>query len=572
MAKLQRTFIGTKFYSMLCSGTVLMGLTALMGIADPLIAGILLGEEAVAGISLALPIYSLASFFAVSFSYGVPILYAGKTGAFRKDEADRCFGVGLSISCGLGLLLFLAMLLGTETYLKVFRISGQQYASADEYLRWMKYAVLLLPLNELLDGMVFADGDEKITLAANGTQGLLKVVLSVILCQRIGAKGLAIASLTSFAVSIGLSCLHFLRPGNTLRLNLAFSSTIVRSIVKLGLVDASTHLFVSLFSFCISFFISSFFGPEMLILASVISLLKEGQILFEGIGEAITPIISVYLGEETYPGVRKVWRLAKWSGRIESLVSTALLLIFAPSVVGLLDIGDPRTAEWAVQGLRMLSVTLIFTCRMFLDSSYFILVDRVPLGVLDTLLRELFPALPLAALGGVLAGVPGMFMGLTIAAPLGYVLSVVYVRLRYGRENYPLFIADRERRRKMFFFEFPVVPDHIVFVRDQIGKAMKDNACPDRLIQQVMLIFEELFMLIHDANPGRTVLAECAAEMGNPIHLVIKDNGRITDLTDLDRRLDSLRAYTLSGLLGKHSTRRLHLLALSYNHYALEIE
>ena len=124
----------------------------------------------------------------------------------------------------------------------------------------------------------------------------------------------------------------------------------------------------------------------------------------------------------------------------------------------------------------------------------------------------------------------------------------------------------------MFFFEFPVVPDHIVFVRDQIGKALKDNACPDRLIQQVMLIFEELFMLIHDANPGRTVLAECAAEMGNPIHLVIKDNGRITDLTDLDRRLDSLRAYTLSGLLGKHSTRRLHLLALSYNHYALEIE
>ena len=66
---------------MLCSGTVLMVLTALMGIADTLIAGLLLGADAVAGICLVLPVYSLASFFAVSFSYGVPILYAEKTGA-----------------------------------------------------------------------------------------------------------------------------------------------------------------------------------------------------------------------------------------------------------------------------------------------------------------------------------------------------------------------------------------------------------------------------------------------------------------------------------------------------------
>ena len=74
---------------MLCSGTILSVLTAVMGIADTLIAGTILGEDAVAGICLVLPIYSLASFFAVSFSYGVPILYAGKMGAFRKADSSR---------------------------------------------------------------------------------------------------------------------------------------------------------------------------------------------------------------------------------------------------------------------------------------------------------------------------------------------------------------------------------------------------------------------------------------------------------------------------------------------------
>ena len=173
---------------MLFSGTVLMVLTALMGTADTVIAGIILGENAVAGVCLALPVYALASFFAVGFSYGVPILYSRQTGAFRKAEADRCFGVGLTVNSLIGILMFIAITIGGDAYLRLFIHGGPVYDSGSEYLRWMKYAVLILPLNELLDGMVFADGDERITLVANLTQGLLKLALSVVLCRAMGRR------------------------------------------------------------------------------------------------------------------------------------------------------------------------------------------------------------------------------------------------------------------------------------------------------------------------------------------------------------------------------------------------
>ena len=146
-------------------------------------AGVILGETAVAGICLALPLYSMASFFAVFLSYGVPILYAGKIGAFRKEEADRCFGVGLSVTSLTGILMFTAILFGGDAFLKAYQPDSQVYAYASDYLFWMKFAVLLLPLNELLDGMLFADGDEAISLAANLTQGVAKIVLSVVLCM-----------------------------------------------------------------------------------------------------------------------------------------------------------------------------------------------------------------------------------------------------------------------------------------------------------------------------------------------------------------------------------------------------
>ena len=569
--RIQRSFIGSKYNSLFVSGTLVMVLMSVMGMLDTLIAGIILGEEGVAAICLVLPVYSLASFFVVCFSYGVPILYASKTGAFQREEANRCFGVGLTVACAIGLVMFAAVLAGGNAYLDACSPDPQTREIAREYLSWMKYAILLLPVSELLDGMLFADGDENISLAANLVQGAVKVALSVILCRSMGAKGLAIASLACFAASILMSFLHFFRPGNTLKLNLAFSPAILWDIIRYGLVDASTYLFLSLFTFAVDLFVIFAFGPEMLVLVSVIALIKEGQIFFEGIGEAITPLVSVYYGEKNHPGIRKIWKYANRSLWAESLLATAVLLIFAPQIVGLLGIRDPATAEQAVLGLRLLSLSLVFTCRLFLDSSYFILVEKIPLGVFDSFLRDLFPALPLAVLGGLAGGVTGFFIGLAVAPLPGYLLSVWYIRRKYGRENYALFLADMEQTKKARLYDFAVSPETVVRVRDEIGAALKECACPDRLANRVCLTFEELFMLIYDSNPGKTVLAECLVEIGDTVRLITKDNGRIVDLTDADRGVDSLRAYALSSLLEAHTTRRAHFLALSFNHNMLEI-
>jgi hypothetical protein len=56
-------------------------------------------------------------------------------------------------------------------------------------------------------------------------------------------------------------------------------------------------------------------------------------------------------------------------------------------------------------------------------------------------------------LGGFVGGVHGMFIGLTISPPLGYLLSFEYIKRRYGGENYPLFLADLEREKKAAWFE-----------------------------------------------------------------------------------------------------------------------
>ena len=129
-----------------------------------------------------------------------------------------------------------------------------------------------------------------------------------------------------------------------------------------------------------------------------------------------------------------------------------------------------------------------------------------------------------------------------------------------------------ESGTKTKLYQFRALPEEITRVRDRIGQELKDSACPDLMVNRVMFIFEELFLLIHDCNPGKAVHAECAVEIGETVRLITKDDGRIVDLMDTDHHVASLRAYALSNMIENHVIKRVHSLALSYNHNALEIQ
>ena len=556
---------------MLLSGTLLAVITSVFFMTDTLVAGIMLGEKAVEAVNIVLPVYSMAEFIALIFTLGVPILYVNKLGAFHKKEADRCFGMGLLVTAVVGLLLFFLIQLCKDSYLESFLQDGKIYGLAEDYLDWIKYVIMLIPANFLLNGMVYADGDEDLALAGGLMNGIGHIVFAVFLSQSMGIKGLGLASFISIAVSFLVLLVHFFRKSNTLRLRLYFSFRLLGSILKYGIVDACAYLFISLFTAGLSYYMISYFGEETLIVMSVFALIKETQLIFDGIGEAITPIMSMYLGEETYPGVRKVWKLARRSVRIESLIISLLLIIFAPQLISILGVEDATVAGEAAWGLRILSLTLIFSCRMFLDSSYFILINRIPLGVLACLLRDLIPALPFTLLGGWIGGIYGMFVGLMISPVAGYAMLVLYVRIRYGPESYALFLTEKEKNQSRILYEFSVTPDHITQIRDQIGERLTEKGFADSLVNKTMLLFEELFMTIYEKNSGREVLAECAVEMGEHILLILKDDGENLDLTDTDREVHSLRAYILSNLMGTYTTKRVHFLTLSYNRNAIEV-
>jgi hypothetical protein len=87
-------------------------------------------------------------------------------------------------------------------------------------------------------------------------------------------------------------------------------------VVSYSIYDSSSYLFLAVLTASLNAFISSTFGPEYLILASVITLCREFQLLFDGVGEASVPSSASSRGK-SHNGLRSSYSLANKTAIIE---------------------------------------------------------------------------------------------------------------------------------------------------------------------------------------------------------------------------------------------------------------
>ncbi|MCR5137854.1 MAG: hypothetical protein K6C12_12345 [Oscillospiraceae bacterium] len=561
-----------KYYSMLLSGTLSTIVVTVLLMSDSIIAGSVIGETAVAGITLVSPLYSLAVFFSSVFSLGIPIAYSEEMGKFRQKEADRVFGFGFLMSLATGVFLLLSILLFGEIYLKSSHQLPTVVEEARRYLSFMRFTMLCLPLNNLLSSAVYSDGDDTIPMVSSLVQCVGNLTASFLLSRTMGIRGISLASFVFTLIATAILFLHFLKKNNSLRLNLYFSFPLMKKVVRYSFIDASVYLFSAAFTTVLNTFVTLYFGGEYLVLVSVVLLCSEFQMLYDGIGEAITPILSVYLGEDCFPGIRKIYRLAEKTSVAEGIFVFAVLFFAAPHIPGLLGISDPEMVRIAAAGVRFISVSGPFVSLLSLTAAYALVVDRILLGMATIGLRDfLLPGL-FSVLFGMLFGLKGFFFGVMFGLVLAWVGMMVFMRLRYG-DDAPLLLRKLEENRETLLYDLTVEPYSVRRIRDEIGEALKSRSYDHSTVFRVELLFEELFMLINEKNGDRVIQGECTLLLGDSaIRMITRDTGIIFDPTDDDMAITNIGSHVLLSVAERISDQKRYLMTMSFNRTSFEIK
>ena len=561
------SFLDRKFFSLLVPGTLTMIVATLLSLSDSIIAGFTLGKNSVVAVSMVTPAFVLSVSLACFISIGVPILYTRALGEFKKEKADSYFSLGFTVSIFTGLILFLFYFLFGDLYLQSLQPSEEVYIQAKSYFFWYKFTILLYPLDALITEMILADGDEFLSVISNIVTFVGNIIFSIILAHFIGIAGIGMGAFIGTSLSLLTATLHLFRAGNSLKIGIYFSLKKFFTIIKYSAIDAGGYLFLSLFSFAMERFIVTAFGPELLILASIILFVKEFQLVFDGIGEAITPIINIYLGEESWPAIEKCYYLAKKTSFAEGILLTLLAIMLSPLVIKIYAVSNPAIIDYAVNGSRIMALGLVHLSFLYLLTSYYLIIDKILLGFIISGMQNFFVVVPLSVLLGKIFGVYGMFAGIALAPALAYYLSLLYVRLRYGKENCPLMLADRKKSMQEAFFEFTVSPEMIIAVQKQAGDFLRHNGVSQKNVMKSELLIEELFMLIYEKNGKKnTICAECTVIVkDNTVRIITKDDGVLFNIADEDAGISSLRSFVVASFMETLKTQKRYLTTMSYN-------
>lgn len=557
---------------MLAGGSLTCMVVPILLISDKVVAGVFLGENAVSGINLIMPLYDMASFFSMLFSLGIPILYSNAMGAFDKEEANRVFGVGLFSSIFVGLIMFITTFLFMDQYLLFFRTNTEITLHARVYCSWIHLVILLLPIQNLLGAMVFTDGDEKLILVGNIAEVFGNLTLSILLAGRLGTAGIAIGSLGGVVLSIIIYLFHFFSGKNSLKPNLYFSGKLLFSAARYGLTDSVVWLFMSIYLFVLNRVVADALGQDKLVLVSVVNLMMEMSLIFDGVGEALTPIVSIYYSEQCYAGIKKIWKYARRTAFAEGIILLVLCFAFAGNIPYFLGIHNDLMSEYAETGIRILSVSFPAVSMIFLLTSYYLIVERITLSFMIIALRSAVIALPLSIIGIKAVGTFGMFWGVTVAPYIVWFVLYLYIRMRYGRDDYPLILSGMEKDVMSFLLEFPIIPEEIVKKKDELEDILAVSEYDEKSVLRILLLFEEVFMTVFENNEENTVNAECAIIMyPDRFKLVGRDDGKQLDISMENMNIDSLRDYVLSCLISQDNTEFRYLMAMSFNRNMFEI-
>lgn len=550
---------------MLISGTFTKAVMYLMLLCDSIIAGFFIGESGVAGINAITPVTAVVTFFGDLGSTGVGIVFTREVGAMRKRRADEIFGQGLIISIGLGLISALLIFVFQSAYFSVSGITGETLNQATEYYRLVPINAFLTIVIFCLEQMVYSDGDELCNNICYAFQIGGNFICSVILTKFFGMTGIILGSVIGNSLGI-LTCLwHFFRKNNTLHFvwHLSIKDFLLTS--RYSIVDSSVYICWGIMGYVMIGFVSRSYGdPGLIALAVVVSLIEFGVVL-DGVGMAMQPLVGTYYGEKNHRLIKRVTRAGIKAAIIEGAAATLLIMAFAKQFCGLFGVKEGESLAMAMTAIRIVCLGFVFCSLVSLTTSYYMLIDRIGMATCFACFQNGLLYILLPILGSVIFGINGMWAGFVAAPILTLVCAMLFVYLRFGKDNFPFLLNDMDS--EIVVLDDTLSPESASALSVQVADCLISHQYPKETANRAGLFAEEIGLTVLDINKQSKdpILVELSLFFENDQVLIVeRDSGVLFDLTDPDAPVKGLSGFLLSGLMETHKDKA-YLVTTGYN-------
>lgn len=395
-----------------------------------------LGTEYVAAMTYTFPVVGLVINVALGIMIGTSTAVARTIGAGESKEASQLTMYAIYLALGLVVVLSGIGLLSQDWIFRLLGAKGQILALTKDYMTIWFLGMVFLMVPLVVNGVLRARGDAKTPMLVMMIGAGVNAVLDPAFIYgwgpipEMGLEGAAIATLIARFVGMIFVFTVLFRRSELVTFEWpkapAFIEA-VRKILSVGIPAAITNALGPL-AVALVTGIVAVYGAEA-IAAYGIGARIDALVLMApmSIGAALSPFVGQNWGAHLLlrvaEGIRKGLRFSLVWG----MTGCVLLMVLAEPLGGLFT-DDEKVLSLLVLYLQTIPIGYAFLSLASVASSAFNAVDRATRSTWLSVLRSLIFAVPAAFIGGQLAGLRGVFIGLVVASILAAFLGVRWLK------------------------------------------------------------------------------------------------------------------------------------------------
>ena len=336
-------------------------------------------------------------------------------------------------------------------------------------------------------------------------------------------------------------------------------------MLKFSYAHACLPLYIGISRMSLNKFVALRFEDDCLTAMTVMNHLMVIVLVFEGLGQAVDPLLNIYYGERNPDGIRKVMRGAIRVAITEGIVLGLLMFAFADFLPRLYGIHTPDLLDLCSSALRTIAPVMPFIALLYLFVVYYMVTGHLRISLAIAVLRNVVFYIGLPLVLGMMFGIEGVWIGVALAYLVTFFLFAGFLRVKYGK-SFPLLLEERDIVSK----DVILTVDKLMEIRNWAGKECEKRGIASDVKLKIELMLEELGMLIIEKNGLHPPLAEFSICFKRDIKVMIRDDGVIYDVMDPDAGL-SFRSMFVAELL-QNGSRSAYLLTQNYNRNIFSLE
>lgn len=413
-----------------------MIVNALYNVVDRIFIGKGVGELAIGGIFITMPLSLILMAFSMLIGIGGNTLVSIKLGQSKKEEADKVAGNSFVLLALISLSISIIGLIFLKPLLNLFGASPSNYQYAYDYMKIILIGAPLQAIGFGMNNFIRGEGSPTIAMKTMLIGAITNTVLDpiFIFIFNMGVKGAALATIISQGLSAAWVLMYFFTGKSMLTVKkeyLKLKTSIIKDILAIGVSPFSMQLAGSMVTVLLNNSLKTYGGElansSMAVINSIAMLVMMPVF---GINQGSQPIIGFNYGAKSYDRVKETLKYAAIAATSITTLGFILTQFFPVLLYKLFISAEGNIAEISrigVPGMRIYLAMFPIIGFQVVSANYFQATGKPKHAMLLSLSRQVLILIPALLILPRIFGLTGVWLAGPIADFISSVITGFFV-------------------------------------------------------------------------------------------------------------------------------------------------